>query len=59
METFIETSEMNKSQYLNVKSPNAADKLTGVISTAVLENIGGADGSSLVEQYTKRYGGFA
>ena len=43
---------------LDINDRGAADKLTGVVSTLVLKNVGGSNGAKLVEQYKQKYGGF-
>ena len=58
--TFISNVTGGSATELNVNSSDAAEKLTGVISTAILKNVGGdADGDKLVTQYKQRYGGFS
>ena len=47
-----------EANYLDINDRGAADKLTGVVSTTVLKNVGGSNGAKLVEQYKQKYGGF-
>ena len=58
--TYISNETGGSATDLDVNSSTAGEKLTGVISTAILKNVGGdADGEKLVTQYKQRYGGFA
>lgn len=43
---------------LDIASKSAAEKLTGVVSTLVLNNVGGKNGRALVEKYKSKFGGF-